>query len=106
MKNKTRFIVAGLLTATMLVAPVVGIAQEKEKPKTPAAGDAAPKPTPATRAVPFRGTVAAVNKEAKTVTVGERVFHVDADTKVVKNGNEPATLAEIKVGDAIAGNYT
>jgi Domain of unknown function (DUF5666) len=104
MRKNTRFILAGLLTVTMVVAPVVGIAQDK--PKTPPAGNAADKPAPAARSIPpFRGTVAAVDKDAKTVTVGERVFHVSSETKLTK-GSQPATIADITVGDVITGNYT
>ena len=104
MKKSTRFLVAGLLATSMFLGPVMAIAQEKsEKPKTPAAGSE--KPAPATRAIPFRGTVAAVDKDAKTVTVGERVFHISSETKLTK-GTQAATVAEIAVGDAIAGNYT
>ena len=103
MALKNNSLVAGLLMATMLVAPVASIAQDKpEKPKTPASAD---KPAPATRAIPFRGTVAAVDKEAKTVKVGERVFHVSPETKLTK-GNQSATVAEITVGELISGNYT
>jgi len=106
MNKNIRFIVAGLLTATMVFAPVAGIAQDKpDKPKAPAAGNAPEKPASVARAIPMRGTVAAVDKDAKTVTVGERVFHVNAETKVMK-GNDAATLAEVKVGDVIGGNYT
>jgi len=106
MNKHLRFIVAGLLMATMVLAPVAGIAQDKpDKPKAPAAGIAPEKSAPATRAIPMRGTVAAVDKEAKTVTVGERVFHLNAETKVMK-GNDAATLADVKVGDVIGGNYT
>lgn len=104
MKNSTRFLVAGLLTATMLIAPVAAIAQEKsEKPKPPAAGT--DRPAPANRTLPFRGKVAAVDKDAKTVTVGKQVFHVSTETKLTKN-NQTATLADIVVGEVIAGNYT
>ena len=106
MKKNTRFLVAGLLAAAMALAPVVAIAQDKpDKPKTPATGSAPDKPSPAPRTTPFRGTVSAVDKEAKTVTVGERVFHVSSETKLTK-GNQPASVAEIAVGDIIAGNYT
>ena len=104
MKKYTRFLVAGLLTASMFLAPVMAIAQEKsEKPKTPAADPE--KAAPTARAVPFRGTVAAVDKNAKTVSVGERVFHISPETKLMKD-NQAATVADIAVGDAIAGNYT
>jgi hypothetical protein len=104
MKKSIRILVAGILAASMFLGPVNAMAQEKsDKPKTPGAGPE--KAAPATRAVPFRGTVASVDKDAKTITVGERVFHVSSETKLVK-GNQAATVADIAVGDAIAGNYT
>ena len=106
MKKSTNFLTAAFLTVTMVLAPAVTIAQDKpEKPQVPAAGSAPDKPAPATRAIPFRGTVAGVDKDAKTVTVGERVFHISAETKLTK-GNQTATVGEIAVGDVIAGNYT
>ena len=107
MKKNVRFLTAGLLVVTMVLAPAVGMAQDK--PKTPPAGSAPEKPAapaaPVARALPFRGTVAAVDKAAKTVTVGERVFHIASDTKLMK-GSQAAMLADINVGDAISGNYT
>ena len=106
MNKKTRFVVAGLLMATMALAPVAAIAQEnQDKPKTPAAGSAPEKPSPAARAIPFRGAVSAVDKEAKTVTVGKMVFNVSADTKLIK-GNQTITIADLTIGEVIAGNYT
>lgn len=93
---------AGLLMAAMVFAPAAGIAQDK--PQTPPGSKAEGK-APDARPVPFRGTVAAVDKAAKTVTVGERVFHIASETKLMKNG-QPATVGDISVGDAIAGNYT
>ncbi|HEX5222671.1 MAG TPA: hypothetical protein VFZ59_24155 [Verrucomicrobiae bacterium] len=106
MKKKTQTLVAGLLMATLFFAPVAAIAQDKsEKPKTPAAGGAPDKSTPATRVLPFNGHVAAVDKDTKTVTVGKQVIHVSAETKLTK-GNQSVTVADIAVGDAIAGSYT
>ena len=103
MKKNIRFVVAGLLMATMALAPVVGMAQDK--PKAPAAGSTPDKPATANaRPAPFRGTVAAVDKNAKTVTVGERTFHISSETRLMK-GNQPATVADINVGDAISGNF-
>ena len=106
MNKRIRVLVAGLLTATIFVAPVASIAQDKtEKPKTPATGNATERPTPATRGLPFRGKVAAVDKEAKSVKVGEQVLHISPETKLTKD-NQTITVADIAVGDAIAGNYT
>jgi Domain of unknown function (DUF5666) len=103
MNKNIRIVLAGLLTTAIVLAPAVSSAQEK--PKTPPAGSAEAKPAAGPRAIPFRGTVAAVDKTAMTVTVGERVFHVASETKVFKN-NQPATVGEIAVGDNVTGNYT
>ena len=48
--------------------------------------------------MPARGKVTAIDKTAKTVTVGERVFHVNAETKLMKAG-KPATLEDVVVGE-------
>jgi len=102
MNKNFRNVLASLLATAVVLAPVAGIAQDK--PKAPPANDADGKPSPGARALPFRGTVALVDKGAKTVKVGERVFHVTSETKLMK-GDQPATLAEINVGDTITGNY-
>jgi photosystem II stability/assembly factor-like uncharacterized protein len=71
------------------------------------AADAKPaekKEAPAARALPFRGKIAAVDKQAKTVKVGERTFHVTADTKIAKAG-KPATLDDAAVGEEVGGSY-
>jgi hypothetical protein len=54
--------------------------------------------------IPFRGKISAVDKAAKTVTVGERKFHVLATTKVNKAG-KPATLDDAVVGEDVGGAY-
>jgi hypothetical protein len=62
------------------------------------------KETQANRAIPFRGKIAAVDAQAKTVKVGERTFHVSADTRIMKAG-KPATLDEATVGEEAGGQY-
>lgn len=59
---------------------------------------------PAQRAIPFRGKVAAVDKAAKTVTVGARVFQITSETKILK-GEVPGTLDDGSVGAAVSGSY-
>jgi len=93
---------AGLLATAMVLAPTAGIAQDK--PKAAPGSKAEAKPAPGNRAVPFRGTVAEVDKATMTVKVGERVFRVTSETKLMKS-DQPATFADIKVGDVIGGNY-
>ena len=71
------------------------------------AADAKPgdkKESQANRAVPFRGKIASVDKEAKTVKVGERTFQVVADTRIMKAG-KPATLDDATVGEEVGGQY-
>ena len=71
------------------------------------AADAKPgerKEAQANRAIPFRGKIAAVDKQAKTVKVGERTFHVTADTRIMKAG-KPAMLDDANVGEDVGGQY-
>ena len=93
--------VIGLLAATIAVAPTQMSAQEKKE--APAAEKKhAPKRE---RGLPFHGKVTALDKTAKTVTVGKRVFHITSATRIVKNG-KPATLNDGAVGDEVGGSYT
>lgn len=57
-----------------------------------------------TRAVPYRGAVTAIDELARTVKVGERVFQVTSETKIMK-GEKAATLGDVKVGDLVTGQY-
>ena len=60
--------------------------------------------TKAARALPFHGKVAAVDKDAKVLTVGERKFHAAPTTRIMKAG-KPATLTDAVVGDEVGGAY-
>ena len=53
---------------------------------------------------PFHGKISAVDKTAKTITVGERTFQVTATTKIQMAG-KPASLEDAKVGDQVGGQY-
>lgn len=46
---------------------------------------------------PTAGKITAVDKEAKTITVGDKVIAVD-DTTVITNSGKPAKLEDLKVG--------
>jgi hypothetical protein len=56
------------------------------------------------RAGPFHGKLAALDKAAKTVTVGKRNFHVTAETKIIKN-DKPATLNDGVVDEVVSGYF-
>lgn len=51
---------------------------------------------------PFHGKLAKVDKTAKTITVGQTVYHLTADTKITKNG-KPATFEDATVGEVVSG---
>jgi len=53
---------------------------------------------------PFHGKLAAVDKSAKTVTVGKRTFQVTAETKIIKN-EKPATINDGVIDDVVSGYY-
>jgi hypothetical protein len=101
----TKLSLLTLVGCALTFAPAQGWAQEKEKGQGKPAevpGDAKKAPNP-NRAVPFRGKIAAVDKAAKTITVGARTFQIGAETKITKDG-KPATLDDAVVGEAVRGS--
>jgi hypothetical protein len=51
---------------------------------------------------PFLGKLAAVDKAAKTIKVGESVYQITSETKITKDG-KPATLDDGVVGEPVSG---
>jgi len=51
---------------------------------------------------PFHGKLAAVDKIAKTIKVGESTYQITSQTKITKDG-KPATLEDGVVGDPVSG---
>ena len=100
-KTTLRMAIVSLLAAIMACAPTQALAQEKKKDK--ASTEKKAEPT-GERPVPFNGKVAAIDKVAKTVKVGERVFQITSETKIMKSG-KPATLDDGAVGEEVAGRY-
>ncbi len=67
------------------------------------------KPTPpvettAERALPFKGTIAAVDQVAKTFTIGKRVFQVTEKTVLTKDG-AAVTMKDVMANEAVRGSY-
>jgi hypothetical protein len=107
MKKNIHHLVFGGLCAAMLVAGNTVNAQTTTKPKAAgAAKESAETAKPKPDWYPFYGTVAAVDKSAKTVSLkkkeGERVLKTDAKTTLEQDG-QPATLASIKPGYYLHG---
>lgn len=103
-KSISKFALA-LLFAAVTTGLTTNVSAQDTKPgKEPAAKSAdAAKEGKAAR-IPFRGTIASVDETAKTIKVGERVFHVTANTKIMKEGHA-ATFADAKAGEEVGGQY-
>ena len=69
--------------------PAVDSTETPKKEKKAAAG-------------PFHGKLVALDKMAKTITVGKRTFQVTSETKIKKAG-KPATLSDGVVGEPVSG---
>jgi len=89
-------LIATLIVAAFAAASTIPVTAADEKP-------ADKKEAPA-RAIPFRGKIAAVDKQAKTIKIGERTFHITADSKITKAG-KVATLDDATVGEEVGGQY-
>ena len=103
-KSLLRIGAVTLLAAAIAGMPVQLQAQSTNNPapsKKPAAGqkDSAAKKK---AAHPFRGKLAAVDKSAKTIKVGESVYQITSETKITKAG-KPATLQDGVVDEPVTG---
>ena len=93
-----------LLVAAIAGLPLQASAQTTNKPPTTKKSSTA-KPDSAAKkkgAHPFHGKLAAVDKTAKTIKVGESVYQITSETKISKAG-KPATLDDGVVGDEVGG---
>ncbi|MES2706869.1 MAG: hypothetical protein V4726_09735 [Verrucomicrobiota bacterium] len=57
------------------------------------------------KTLPFYGEVTAVDEAAKTVTLGENVYHL-TDTTTIHDGEKAAKFSDVKVGRKIGGSCT
>lgn len=94
----------GLLAVALAGSPAQLLAQTTNNPTatkkaTVTKKDAA---TKSKAAHPFHGKLAAVDKIAKTIKVGESVYQVTSATKITKDG-KPATLEDGVVGEPVSG---
>src|ERR1043166_2759220 len=91
-----------LLGIALLCTPLALPAQDSKEPAAKSRSEkketASKKPT----AGPFHGKLKAVDKAAKTITVGTRTFQITSETVINKAG-KPATLAEAVAGEEVSG---
>jgi hypothetical protein len=105
MKSIVRIGALGVLVAAIAGAPTQLLAQSTNKPAADKKPAVAQKDSVAKKkaAHPFHGKLAAVDKTAKTIKVGESVYQITSTTKIIKDG-KPATLEEGVVGDLVTGS--
>ena len=86
-----------IVAAALVAVPTISRAEDK-----PVAAEQ----TPAHKkhGTVFHGKVAAVDTTASTITIGQTVYIISADTKINKDG-KAATLADITVGAKVGGSY-
>jgi hypothetical protein len=94
----------GLLAVAIAGMPVQLLAQSTNQPAATKKSAAAKKDSAAKKkaAHPFHGNLAAVDKVAKTIKLGESVYQVTAETKITKGG-KPATLDDGVIGEPVSG---
>jgi len=102
-KSILRTGLGGLLVLALTAPPTLLLAQTNTN-KAPAEKKATVKDAAEKKPVagPFHGKLAALDKTAKTITVGKRTFQVTSETKIHKAG-KPATFEEGVVGEEVSG---
>jgi hypothetical protein len=101
---KKSIVRVALIGSVVALMTLQGYADTTNKPAADkkAAGSAAATAEKPAKAGPFHGKLAAIDKAAKTITVGKRTFHVTSDTKIKKSG-KPALLDDAVVGETVSG---
>jgi len=87
-------------TSSQLLAQTTNKAPAEKKSSTEKNEPAEKKQSP----IPFHGNIVTFDKNAKTMTVGKRIFQITSETKIFKS-DKPATFAEGVVGDYVTGSY-
>ncbi len=91
-----------LITAALIITPATLNAQETNKHAEKKI--VKEKAGPRSGFTPFHGKIKAVDKTAKTITIGETTIQITSETKLNKAG-KPATLDDATVGEMVAGAY-
>lgn len=102
-KNILRIALMSVLAAA-IATPVMAQQTNVAKDKS---ATAKPEPVKAEKkqeGLPFKGTVAKIDKDAKTLTVGDKTFQITSETKIKKAGKD-ATLESGVVGEEVALKY-
>jgi hypothetical protein len=95
-----------LVSAALCYAPTSASAQTNDAPAKAAEPKAEKKKGNGSKqqTLPFKGQLKSLDKNAKTITVGERVFQITSVTRIFKDG-KPALLESGTAGEPITGSY-
>ena len=105
LKSILRFSALGFLCAGITALPGLALAQTTNKPPVEKKASSEKKEGKKKHgAGPFHGSLASVDKVAKTITVGKRTFQITSETKIKKAG-KPATLDDGVVGEDVGGYF-
>ena len=90
---------------TMLAVAVAGlpVCASAKDTNAPAIEKKEPK-TKKSSVLPFHGKLKAVDKTAKTISVGQLTILITSETKISKGG-KPATLEDGVIGEDVSGAY-
>ncbi len=99
---KLKFVsgIAVLCAAAIAVLPWPLNAQSTNKPAAEKKETRTKKPA----VTPFRGKLKAVDKNAKTISVGELTLQITSETKILK-AEKPAVLEDGVMGEIVSGAY-
>ena len=93
--------------ASLLAAAIAGLPSQLPAQTTNhVAAARQPASQKAQAPIPFQGKIDAVDKVARTITVGKRVFQITSQTKIYKADKTPAMFDDAVVADHITGSYT
>jgi hypothetical protein len=90
----------GLATSPQLLAQTTNKAPAEKKSSTEKKDSTEKKQA----SIPFHGNIVTLDKNARTITVGKRIFQINSETKIFKS-DKPATFADGAVGDYVTGSY-
>jgi hypothetical protein len=104
LKSILRISAVSLLATAIAGLPLQASAQATNKPAAvkKAAQDQSDSTAKKKSGHPFRGKLAAVDKTAKTIKLGESTYQITSQTKITKAG-KPATLDDGVVGEEVTG---
>lgn len=105
MKTLSKLLTIGALALSIATSPQI-LAQSTNKAPAEKKSSTEKKETGEKKQapIPFHGNIVTLDKSARTLTIGKRIFQVTSDTKIFKS-DKPATFADGVVGDYVTGSY-